>query len=184
MKRFILFPALMGLVLHGAAIAAPDAAAAKPGTGSTSDLLGGHNSKAPINVTADSFQGDIVAKIGTYVGNVIVTQGDMKLRADRVKVNVADNGPSRIEATGNVVVVSKSGTATGDTGVYDVGPRIITLTGKVVLTKDKNVMRGTSLQVNLVTGQAQLQAKGSQGNRVQGIFTPRSQSNSGNNKGK
>ncbi|MBN9571579.1 MAG: LPS ABC transporter substrate-binding protein LptA, partial [Alphaproteobacteria bacterium] len=46
------------------------------------------------------------------------------------------------------------------------------LSGRVLLTKDKNVMRGTQLTVNLVTGAAQLRAKGEQGGRVQGLFTP------------
>ena len=54
------------------------------------------------------------------------------------------------------MVNSASGTATGDTGVYDVAPRLVTLTGHVVLTKEKNVMRGAQLTVNLVTGIAQL----------------------------
>ena len=52
------------------------------------------------------------------------------------------------------------GTATGDNGVYDVVPRTVTLTGHVVLTKQKNVMRGTQMTVNLVTGQMALTAGG------------------------
>ena len=49
---------------------------------------------------------------------------------------------------------------------------LITLTGHVILTKEKNVMRGTTLTVNLATGEAQLGAKGAPGGRVQGLFTP------------
>ncbi|HEX3810208.1 MAG TPA: lipopolysaccharide transport periplasmic protein LptA [Rhizomicrobium sp.] len=184
MKRLILFPALAVLAFHGAALGAPQPAKPAKRAGDITSAFGGHNSNAPIAVSADSFQGDINAKVGTYVGNVIVTQGDVKLRADRVRVSVAGGKPDHIDAVGHVVLVSASGTATGENGVYDVGPRIVTLTGNVVLTKDKNVMRGTSLQVNLVTGQAQLQAKGAAGGRVQGIFTPPPQSNSGTNKGK
>lgn len=134
--------------------------------------FGKHNADEPINVSADAFLADIKGKTGTYSGNVIVTQGNLRLRADKVRVNVIENKPDKIEATGHVVFDSNSGTAQGDVGVYDVGPRTITLNGHVVLAKDKNVMRGTTLVVNLVTGAATLQSKGANGGRVQGLFTP------------
>lgn len=144
-----------------------------PACAQTSMGLGKHDANAPIQVSADSFLADMHEKTGTYVGNVIVTQGDMHLRADRVRVNVVQGKPDKILATGNVVFNAPSGNARGDAGVYDVKPRLITLTGHVVLTKEKNVMRGSLLTVNLVTGSAQL---GNQGGRVQGLFTPPSQS--------
>lgn len=141
-----------------------------------------HNSNAPINVSSDTFEGNFQTKVGTYSGNVIVTQGGDKLRADRVKVDVVAGKPNRFEAAGHVVFVSSSGTATGDNGVYDLGPRTITLTGHVVLTKEKDVMRGTSLVVDMNTGQSRLIARGAQGNRVQGLFVQQPQSGAGKNK--
>ena len=140
--------------------------------------LSKHDTNAPIEVSANSFEADMSAKTGTYVGNVVVKQGDMKLRADRVRVNVVNGKPDQIVANGNVVFDAPSGNAQGDTGVYDVRPRLITLTGKVLLTKQKNVMRGSKLVVNLVTGMAQLGAGGTTGGRVQGLFTPPPQSTS------
>jgi lipopolysaccharide export system protein LptA len=145
---------------------------AKPAakSGSAAGPLVPHDSNAPINVSSDNFVGNFETKIGTYIGNVIVTQADDKLRADKVKVNVVDGKPSRFDATGNVVFVSSSGVATGDYGIYDLGPRTVTLTGHVVLTKDKDVMHGTALTVNMVTGESHLTAHGAPGNRVQGLF--------------
>jgi lipopolysaccharide export system protein LptA len=144
-----------------------------PALGATTPLdFGKHSANEPINVSADAFLADIKGKTGTYSGNVIVTQGALKLRADKVRVNVIDNKPDKIEATGHVVFDSASGTAQGDIGVYDIAPRTITLNGHVVLAKDKNVMRGTTLVVNLVTGAATLQSKGANGGRVQGLFNP------------
>jgi lipopolysaccharide export system protein LptA len=161
---------LAGLVQPVWAAPAP-ATASKP-----AGNLGQHNPNAPINVSSDNFVGDFQTKVGTYVGNVIVTQADYKLHADKVRVNVAQGKPSRFEATGNVVFVSSSGTATGDNGIYDLGPRTVTLTGHVVLTKDKDVMHGTVLIVNMVTGEAHMTAHGAPGNRVQGLFIPPPQS--------
>jgi len=168
-----LLPALL-LLIASTAIAAP-----APSGGVS---LGKHDTDAPIQVSADQFSADMNAKSGTYSGNVIVTQGDMRLRANTVRINVVGNKPDRIVANGSVVFDSaSSGTATGDTAVYEVAPRLINFTGRVVLTKGKNVMRGTNLRVNLVTGQATLNAAGSKssGGRVQGIFTPPPQTNSG-----
>jgi len=73
-----------------------------------------------------------------------------------------------------------SGIATGDVGVYDVDPRIITLTGNVVLTKDKNVLRGHKLVVNLITGLAALDGGQGKTGRVQALFTPRNDKGSQN----
>lgn len=127
----------------------------------------------PINVASDSFEGDFQTKVGTYLGNVIVTQADCRLRADKVVAKAAGgNNLDRLTATGNVIFHSSTGTATGDSGVYELGPKTITLTGKVVLTKGKDVMRGTNLVVNLNTGLAHLTAKGMAGGRVQTSFTP------------
>lgn len=138
--------------------------------------LGTHDTSAPIAVSADNFSGDFQTKVGVYSGNVLVSQGDFKLHADKVTVMVAEGKPNRIVAAGNIVFNAPSGTATGDQGIYDLGPRTITLSGRVVLTKEKNVMRGTQLVINLATGKAVLGAQGMPGGRVQGLFTPPPQS--------
>jgi lipopolysaccharide export system protein LptA len=131
--------------------------------------LSKHDANAPIQVTADRFDADLNSKEGTYNGNVIVIQGDFHLRADKVRVNAPTGKPDKIYAYGNVVFTAPSGNAQGDNGVYDVVPRLITLTGKVILTKEKNVMHGSMLTVSLITGLAQLRE---QGGRVKGLFTP------------
>lgn len=175
--------------------AAPGFATAAPSPAG-SPLLSKHDSNAPINISADKFVADSNAKTGTWTGNVVVTQSDMRMRANNVRLNVTgkDNKPDKIFATGNVVVDSpNSGTVTGDDGVYDVVAHTVTMTGKVVLTKDKDVMRGTRLTVNLDTGKATLGAgsvpgapnaagSGAQGGRVQGIFTPPPSNNAQENK--
>ena len=138
------------------------------------------DTSAPIEVSADRFDADLASKTGTYSGNVLVKQGEMRLRADKVKVNVVSGKPDKIFANGNVLFTAPSGNAQGDACVYDVAPRLITLTGRVILTKDKNVMRGSSLTVNLATGQAQLGAKQVPGQRVQGLFTPPPQTQKNN----
>jgi lipopolysaccharide export system protein LptA len=163
----------------GPAFAVSTQAAPAP-KASKSPITGQHDNNAPIDISSDSFQADLNAKSGTYNGNVVVVQGDTKLRANQVRVLTINGKADKITASGKVVVDSPaSGTATGDNGVYSVGPRTVLMTGNVVLKKGKDVMRGCQLTVNMNTGQAVLgscgQAQGKSGGRVQGVFTPNSQ---------
>jgi lipopolysaccharide export system protein LptA len=138
------------------------------------------DANAPIQVASDNFDADLNAKTGVYTGNVIITQGDMTLHADKVRINTVAGKPDKIYADGSVVFVAPNGNAKGDAGVYDVAPRLITMTGKVILNKEKNVMRGTTLVVNLVTGMAHLNAKGATGGgRVKALLIPPPSSQSG-----
>jgi len=137
--------------------------------------VGMRDPNAPIEWSADKFDADANSKSATYTGNVLIKQGDVRIHADTVHVNIVNGKPDKIRANGHVVVDAPSGTATGDSGVYDVNPRIVTLYGRVVLTKDKNVMRGPVLTVNLITGVASLVGKQGQLGRVQGLIVPASQ---------
>ncbi len=147
----------------------------------------GLNAHQPIAVNADSFLADLAGDTGTYTGNVIVVQGNVKLHADKVKVQAPGGRASRMEAEGHVVVDSPSGQAVGDTGVYDVPQQILRLTGHVVLTRDQNVMRGTALEYSMTTGLARMtagetpvqaavpgnaSAPPAKPGRVQGLFFP------------
>jgi lipopolysaccharide export system protein LptA len=181
------FGALFALLLIATA-SAQAAPAANPIA--ANPISGRHDANQPIYFSADRFvaekeQSGAAGTInGTYIGNVVITQGEMRLRANTVRIAIIGGKPNKIYANGAVVVNSTSGTATGDNGVYDVTPRLITLTGHVVLTKEKNVMRGQMLTVNLVTGVANLGGGGGVsgtqgGGRVQGVFAPPPQSAGG-----
>jgi lipopolysaccharide export system protein LptA len=175
----MIFRTLIGTAILLASLGAAQAEpAAKPGTKTTTTSITGskHDNSAPINISSDNFEGDLETKIGTYVGNVIVIQGDYKLRADKMNVHVVDGKASSIDGAGNVLFNSGIETASGDTGVYDLDARTVTLDGRVVLTKAKDVMRGTHLVMNLDTNKAYLTAKGmpgpNGGGRVTGLFIP------------
>ncbi len=139
---------------------------------------------APIEVSADSFIADMNAKSGTYSGNVLVKQGNINLRANTIRVSLSGGKPEKIYANGNVEVNSPSGKVTGDAGVYDIAPRLITLTGNVVMTQNKNVLRGNLLTYDVATGIGKfggtapaVAGQPAQTNgRVRGVFTPPPQS--------
>jgi len=142
-------------------------------------ITGQHDNNAPIDISSDNFQADLNGKTGTWTGNVVVVQGDVKMRSNSVRVSTVNGKADKVYAAGNVVVDSPtSGIATGDNGVYSVSPRTVVMTGNVVLKKGKDVLHGAQLTVNLDTGKAVLgggaKARGSTNGRVQGVFTPNS----------
>ncbi|MDA0260608.1 MAG: lipopolysaccharide transport periplasmic protein LptA [Proteobacteria bacterium] len=135
-----------------------------------------HDSKLPIEITADSLEVKQNEQLAIFRGNVDALQGKMQLTANEVRVHYrpdsakdAEGTISRINAHGGVRFSTPSETARGDSGVYDVDAQIITLTGSVVLTRGGDVIRGEKLVLNLATGESKIESK----QRVRGLFRPK-----------
>ncbi|WP_233192991.1 lipopolysaccharide transport periplasmic protein LptA [Acidimangrovimonas sediminis] len=144
-------------VLVGLCLAVPATALAAQGT--QVDMGMKANPSAPVEVTSDQLQ--VNQKDGTalFTGNVIATQDQMKLTADKVHVDYVkgENGQKgkikTIHAMGNVVMVtSPTEAAKGADAVYTLESGHVVMTGNVLLTQGQNVMSGTRLVVNLHTG--------------------------------
>jgi len=73
----------------------------------------------------------------------------------------------RLEAKGSVVVTQKDQVVTGETAIFDTKANLITMTGGVVLTQCKNVLRGDRLKVDMTTGVSRVE---SDSGKVQGMF--------------
>jgi len=132
----------------------------------------GRDSDKPIAIAADSTTADIRNETATYAGNVRVEQGNLHMRSDTLAITAAKGSITRIMAKGNVVLASPQGQATGSEAIYDISDRVVRMSGKVILAQGPNVLRGTSLVINLATGRAELTAQGGAGGRVEGIFVP------------
>jgi len=73
----------------------------------------------------------------------------------------------RLEARGSVVVTQKDQVVTGDLAVFDTRANMITMSGGVVLTQCKNVLRGDRLMVDMTTGVSRVE---SDSGKVQALF--------------
>src|SRR5436305_10950592 len=100
--------------------------------------LKGHNSNAPVDVTAERIEVQDRADRAMFAGNVHVSQAEMTLDTPRLTVAYSGKGPGggnvqihRLDAAGGVVVKSPSETARGDFGIYDLDRKLITLIGNV-----------------------------------------------------
>ena len=159
-----------------AALAATTAAAAGAQQGVSA--LKGHDSRAPVEISADRGEAQDRADRVVFAGNVIVKQQALTLRTARLTVAYSnDDGIdiNRIDASGGVVVTSPSETARGDFGVYDLDQGLITLVGNVRLERAGSFLNGGRLTIDLDTGRAVMdggmRGVNQGGGRVTGRFT-------------
>jgi lipopolysaccharide export system protein LptA len=168
---------------------ATEARAQSTATGVPNAMQGfSQNRDKPIQINAASLEMRDKDKAATFSGNVKVVQGDTTMlcktlvvfydndqSADAKKPAMKSStpGPSgsssirKLEAKGGVVVTQKDSTVTGDRGIFDMRANTVTMFGNVLLTKDKNVLRGDRLVVDLTTGVSRVE---SDSGRVQGVF--------------
>jgi lipopolysaccharide export system protein LptA len=131
-------------------------------------------------------------KVATDTGNVHLVQGDTTLRcktlivyydgdqaggqASTAKSSAPGPGGGNIrymEAIGQVIVVQKDQTATGEKAVYDMVTNSVVMSstggGSVTVTQGPNVVSGPRLVVHLDTGISHFE-----GGRIQSLFIPNS----------
>ena len=144
--------------------------------------LKGHNSNAPVDVTAERIEVQDRADRAIFAGNVHVTQAELTL--DTPRLTVAYSGGTggdsnvqirRLDAAGGVGIKSPSETARGDFGIYDLDRKLITLIGNVQLNRDQNQVNGARLVIDLDSGRAVVDGGppgvNQSGGRVTGHFT-------------
>lgn len=139
--------------------------------------LKNHDVKETVDISADSLEVKQKDNIAVFQNNVLVTQKDMKLTADRITVFYEDGEKgeksshiSRMDASGTVVLTSPTEEIHSSWGIYDLAQKIITLGGNVTLKGGDGVIKGKRLQLNLQTGIISIEGSGN--GRVSGKFTP------------
>jgi lipopolysaccharide export system protein LptA len=141
--------------------------------------LKGHDSNAPVDVTADRIEVQDRSDRAIFAGNVHVNQGRMTL--DTARLTVAYSGGAggvqirRLDAAGGVVVRSPSDTGKGEFGIYDLDRKLITIIGNVELVRGANRVFGQRLVIDLDSGRAVIDGGppgvNQSGGRVSGRFT-------------
>ena len=122
--------------------------------------LAARSSDEPIEINADTLEVFQEENRAVFIGNVVAIQGDVRLKSEKMNVFYRDteggkerqNAIQKIEVTGDVFLSTPEETASGDFGTYDVENNQIHLNNNVVLTREKNVLKGDKLTYNLTTG--------------------------------
>ena len=180
--RPMLRTSLCRLALRGlfAGLAVGAAATLALGTTAGAQSIAGFNSNQPVNYAADRIELQDRQNRVVLSGDVVITQGDLRLAAGRTTVAYTDAGAlriQRIDATGGVTVVRGNERASGAAGVYDFNRRVIVLSGGVALRRGGDTLNGGRLTVDLNSGLASVDGRGSapgstnSSGRVSGTFS-------------
>nr|WP_217433968.1 LptA/OstA family protein [Leisingera sp. ANG59] len=132
----------------------------------------------PVEVTADNLAVNQADGSAEFTGNVLIVQGVMRLSADTVLViyktaeeGGGEAGIERLEATGNVVLVSGPDAAESQYAEYTIDRGTVVMTGNVLLNQENGTLASNRLEVNLTSGTAQMAG------RVKTILNPNGGSN-------
>ena len=116
----------------------------------------------PVEVTADQLDVDQNDGSAVFAGNVLVTQGEMRLTAAQIVVNYATGGEGRIQtldATGGVTLVNGAEAAEAQEAVYDIDSGEVVMTGDVLLTQGQTALAGNRLTIDLETGTGRMEGR-------------------------
>jgi lipopolysaccharide export system protein LptA len=102
-------------------------------------------------------------QIAHVVGNAKAVEGKRTVSADRFVAHFKKGADgktemSKVDALGNVVIITEKEVVRGDRGDFDNETRIATLTGNVRVTSGDNQLNGAKAIVNMKTGVSRLVA--------------------------
>ncbi len=141
------------------------------------------NSDAPITVNADTARLDDAQGIATYTGDVVVTQLNTQLTADRVVLYRGDTGLNRIEATGQPARYFQPSATLGEATdarariiTYSATDQRLTLEREAIIEQGGNLFRGERIYYDtenrVVTAEGAARGSDGQG-RVEMVIHPR-----------
>ncbi|OYX32536.1 MAG: lipopolysaccharide transport periplasmic protein LptA [Hydrogenophilales bacterium 32-62-9] len=113
----------------------------------------------PVNIEADTVTLDDVKKISVYSGNVILTQGTLLLRADRVQATQNATGLDKLSAAGRPVTFRQKLDGSDDVIEgqsnrieFDSVNNQLELIGQAQLQRGGDQLRGAQISYNANTG--------------------------------
>lgn len=147
----------------------------------------------PINYSADSGDVNIQTKSGTLVGNVVITQGTLMIRAD--KVTFKQNADNSLSATayGNPVSFRQKRDALDEyyegfaqRGEYDGTKNLLQLYDHALLRRGGDEIRSNYISYDTATELFKAEGRASStpgdeslGARVRGVFQPKGEATKG-----
>ena len=142
----------------------------------------------PINYSADTGDVNYQTKVGALTGNVVITQGSLTIRADRISFKQNADNTLAVTAFGNPVTFRQRRPGTDEwfegyaqRAEYDGAKELLELFDNALLRRGQDEIRSNYISYNAATelfkaeGRAATQpVPDSPGTRVRGVFQPRS----------
>ena len=124
----------------------------------------------PIDVSADRSEYDETKGVQTLIGNVQITQGTMKIQAQRIDIFLTDNKLSKIEGTGSPIRFEQENetgelvVGTANSISYDAIQSVLILAGGATLSQPKQELTSERIEFNALT--QKVSAEGGSDGRV------------------
>jgi lipopolysaccharide export system protein LptA len=100
-----------------------------------------------------------------YQGNAELVQGDRRMSADKITLEIVDNNPVKIEAFGNPVTLDEpnGASAKAEHIIYDVPQQRIWLYRQASISHEGRLFEGAELEYHLDTDQVKASGDGQDG---------------------
>ena len=155
------------------ALSAPMAMAQTVDTTSMSEAS---KAQKDVDIEADQMQVLEDQRNVIFTGNVDARRGNVKLRSNKLVVHYREskkkdgsekNEVTHLDATGNVVIITRTQRITGDWAKMDVKANLVNVGGNVVVKQGQTIVKGKKLFVDLNKNISKIS-----GGRVKGSFVP------------
>lgn len=112
----------------------------------------------PVEVTADSLSVNQSDGSAVFEGNVDISQGDMRMTADKVNVHyLPDNsGIDKLVAKGNVLLVQGPDAAEANEAIYTIESGDVVMSGNVTVIQAATTISADRMVLNLENNTAQM----------------------------
>jgi lipopolysaccharide export system protein LptA len=113
----------------------------------------------PVTINADAAEFDRNAGKAAYIGNVVIKQGTLEIKAGRVDIIAPNNEIQTITAAGNPITFNqlmddgKQASGQAKQMIYQVGQKRLVLTGDAVLMQDRDRFASNRIEYQTNTGQ-------------------------------
>jgi lipopolysaccharide export system protein LptA len=145
--------------------------------------------KQPINYSANTGDVNYQTKVGNLSGNVIITQGTMTIRADKIVFRQNPDGSISATATGNPITFRQKREGTDEyfegyaqRAEYDGEKELLELFDRALLRRGQDEIRSNYISYNTRTEQFRAEGRpdaasappdSGPGPRVRGVFQPK-----------
>ena len=119
------------------------------------------DTSAPVEIEANELTISQADNSATFVGNVVISQGEMRLSAPMVTVvyNAETSEIDLLVASGGVTLVSGEEAAEAEMAEYSVAKGTIVMKGNVLLAQGRSSMAAETMTVDLAAGTAVLSGR-------------------------
>lgn len=118
-----------------------------------------------LEITSESLEVDQQTGVSTFSGDVVVSQGDMRLTAQSLRIEYSATGEGsrqrieRLVADGGVTMVTEAEAVEARSAIYSLADQTLEMIGDVVLVQGANILAGERFFADLRAGTGRMSGR-------------------------